>query len=156
MAGSTFYMDEAAGDFTYYCTRDDIEDVFGVENVKQWADLDADADATKISNRIDRAREWATSEINDKLRGGRYTIPIQNTNAEIPVTITNICAQMAGVWLYESRGIADYNPETGGAVHRLKWNKDQVLLVIAEIQASKRRLDAVSTCITYPKIVEKD
>ena len=60
-----------------YCVRADIEQFFGTVAVGKWADLDGDADATKIAARIAAAIEWAGNEIDATLRGGPYA-PIRN------------------------------------------------------------------------------
>ncbi len=123
---------------TIYCQRSDVEDVFGVVNVARWADLDNDQDATKIANRINRAIVWATAEMEDRLRNGPYQVPLTGTSA----TVVDLCAKLAGVWLYESRGTQDFNTETGQPYHRLQYARQYVETALAEIRAGKRRLDA--------------
>jgi hypothetical protein len=49
---------------------------------------------------------------------------------------------LAAVWLYESRGVQDYDPTTGQAVHRLRWNRDDAKTKIKEILAGVIRLSA--------------
>ena len=125
---------------TGYCTRSDINDIFGTNNVTTWADLDSDADADNISAHIARGIAWATTEINDRLRGGPYEIPLPAT---VAATITDICATLAGVWLYRSRGTDD---ET--EIDKYKWHWQRCETTLSEIRAGKRRLDATSSTET--------
>lgn len=97
-----------------YCTRSDIEAVFGRTNVAKWADLDNDGTNAKIDARIAVAIEAATREVNNRLRGGVYAVPVLGDDG----TIREIAATLAGCWLYDIRGYQDYNPETGAPEHR--------------------------------------
>lgn len=124
-----------------YCTRSDIEDLFGPLNVAKWADLDNSQVAAAIAARIERAIAVATARIDDRLRGGPYVLPISGS----PATLVNLCAQLAGVWLYESRGAQDFSPETGLPVHRLRWHVEQAEKTLREILSGVVRLDAAET-----------
>ncbi len=208
-----------------YCARTDIDNVFGIDNVIKWADLNndtaeiagtlstrTDADtgiatlasghgittndtvdvfwnagqiyamtvtasasttigidggsgddlpiattvigirlSDKITARIEQAIADAMADIDEKMLGGPYTVPIAKSDTTIPAGITNIAANLAGVWLYENRGTQDYDAEKRTAKHRLSFNKDQAYDRLNEYRASKRRLDAVvrGTSIPY-------
>ena len=121
-----------------YCTRSDISDIFGTNNVTTWADLDSDADADNIAAHIARAIVWATTEINDRLRGGPYEIPLSAS-----ATIVDLCATLAGLWLYRSRGTDD---ET--EVDKYRWHWERCEKTLSEIRGGKRRLDATSSTDT--------
>lgn len=126
-----------------YCTRADIEDLFGVSNVEKWADLDNDLDQDNIDDRITRAITEASDDIDEVMRGGPYDIPIVVTGGSTtPTGITNIAATLAGVWLYTKRGIEDFDQEEGTAKHKLAFNEDEARAKLAEYRASVRRLDA--------------
>lgn len=133
-----------------YIVRADIEDVFGVDNVKTWADLDNSGNLTDIAARITVAITKADALIDDMLRGGMYTIPFTGT---IPETIKDISAKLAGVWLYEARGTSDVSESSGEPVHRLTWARDSAMSNVRKILAGVIRLD-LTTRITYPQIVE--
>ena len=107
-----------------YAGRNDIEQIYGVENILKWADLDNDADATKIADRVLWALELSHSRLNDLLRGGPYAIPF--TTGTLVHTVVNLQAMLAGVIFYEARGVVDFNAETGVAQHRLHFQKAQV------------------------------
>jgi hypothetical protein len=126
---------------TFYCSRSDVNDIFGATNVTTWGDLDNDADDDKITTRIARAISWATTEINDRLRGGPYEIPLPESTSS---TIVDLCASLAGVWLYRSRGIDD---EAGGN-DKYSWQWDRVETTLSEIRAGKRKLDATPSTST--------
>jgi len=121
-----------------YCTRSDIEDLFGSVNVVQWADMDNGQDADTITARIARAIAVCSARIDDRLRGGPYTLPILGD----PATLVNLCASLAGVWLYESRGVQDYSPEGGFPVHRLRWFSEQAEKTLRDLRSGVLRLDA--------------
>lgn len=121
-----------------YCTRSDIEDLFGPVNVAKWADLDNDQTAAAITARIERAIVVSSAKINDRLRGGPYLLPIVGD----PPTLVNLCASLAGLWLYESRGVQDFSPETGVPMHRLRWFSEQAEKTLRDLRAGVLRLDA--------------
>ena len=125
---------------TGYCTRSDINDIFGTSNVTTWADLNNDSDGDVITARVARSIAWATTEINDRLRGGPYEIPLPST---VAATITDLCATLAGVWLYRSRGVDDESE-----IDKYKWHWDRVEKTLSEIRAGKRRLDATPSVDT--------
>jgi hypothetical protein len=128
---------------TDYIEQSDIEDVFGASNVSKWADLDNDGDETAITARIDKAIAWAENEINSRLREGPYVLPLANDESDVPLEIVDVAANLAGVWLYENRGVQDFDPESGQSVHRLEWNRARAEKTLKEILAGVRVLDAV-------------
>ena len=134
-----------------YCTRSDLEALFGRSNVTKWADMDNDQDSDAIEARIDRAIAVASARIDDRLRSGPYSLPITGS----PPTLVNLAAQLAGVWLYESRGVQDFSPDTGYPVHRLRWHTVQAEKTIREILSGVVRLNAAETHrgTTAPMIV---
>lgn len=136
-----------------YCTRQDIEDVFGPDNVAKWADIQNNANGDHIAGRIGQAILWATAEIDDRLREGPYELPI----VTVPRTIVDLTAQFAAVWLYESRGVEDFNPETGAAQHKLQFNRKHVEQTLNEIRAGKRRLSITASGkgIHVPMVVKR-
>lgn len=120
-----------------YCTRSDIEDRFGVNNVADWADLDNDEDATKIANRITRSITWASAEIDDHAAVSNYTIPLADSGGSTPTTVEHLAAVLAGIWLYEARGDADRDGR-----HRFKYDKAWAYRTLREMRDGTRLLDA--------------
>ena len=125
-----------------YATRADIEARFGKVNVETWANLDnADPDAPEVAGeitaRIDRAIEVATARIDDAFRGSRFKVPLEPTAGNQLVGITEVCAALAGTWLYESRGI-DEQDEDGRPFNRLathrRWAERQIGRYLREVE----------------------
>ncbi len=124
------------------CSRADIEDIFGVENVNTWADLNSNQNATEIADRVSRAITVVTADVYDRLRGGAYAIPLQVNDAS-KASIVTLAATGAGVWLYECRGTVDFDATTGAATHQLHWHRKRYETEIKELRAGSRRIDAV-------------
>lgn len=129
-----------------YCDRDDVEMVFGATNVEKWADVDNDEDATKIADRIDWAIEEASERIDTRMRGGLYEVPF---SVPYPRTIVTLVARLAGITLYDARGITD--PETPDA---LTPHRDLVEKGIGELLSGKARLDLTPATRQYPTVVD--
>ena len=134
-----------------YCTYADIESLFGPANISKWADLDNDQNDDTIAARIARAIIVASAQIDDRLRNGPYALPIIG---DLP-TIVNLAAALAGVWLYESRGVQDFSPDSGFPVHRLRWHREQSERTLRELLAGTLRIDApmVGRGTTSPIVV---
>lgn len=126
-----------------YCTRANVEDRYGVDNIAQWADLDNDEDATKITNRITRAIAVVSAEIDDVARISEYVIPLADSAGATPTTIEELAATMCGIWLYEARGTIDFHPQSGAPYHRLAYKLSWVKQFFEELRKGERRLDAV-------------
>lgn len=131
-----------------YCAAQDIYDLFGKTNVEKWADLENTRVQTTIDARIARAIAWADAEVDDKLRGGPYTLPLD----PVPTTITDAAARLAGAWMYDARGIEDVDA-SGRAVNKMQRHKSQAYGVLTEIRKGIRRLAATSTTVV-PEIVD--
>lgn len=132
-----------------YAVRSDVEAFYGPRNVERWADLDEDQDPAKIAARIEAALAWATSEIDDHLRGGPYPVPFV---LPAPATIVDLCAKLAGAWLYASRGAQDMNPQTGEQLDRLSAVRNDVYAKLRKLHAGVIRLD-VTMRESAPSIV---
>lgn len=130
-----------------YIVRADIEAIFGVSNIDVWADLNNNDNAGEITARITAAITRAEAMVDDRLRGGPYTVPFTGT---IPETIKDVTARLAGVWLYESRRIEDAEDDEVG---RAPYHQKVAEKTLSDIAAGKIRLD-VATRTLYPQIVE--
>lgn len=112
-----------------YCARSDIEGMFGVENVKKWADLDNDQDAAKIANRVALAVTQADRHIDRRFRRSKYAVPLVALGGYDLAEVTDVACRWAGVWLYENRGLRDVDSE-GKPVNLLtrhaKYVQDQI------------------------------
>lgn len=90
-----------------YIAQGDIEDVFGTSNVAMWSQLD-NTSTTSDANRIGRAITYAEHFVENRFRGGPYQIPFLSTSGTL-YQVKDWCAKLAGIWLYEHRGMRDDN-----------------------------------------------
>ncbi len=136
-----------------YSIDADIEARYGVDNVAKWADLNNNLDAAEIAARKLWARTQAQSDIDDALRGGPYTVPFAAT---YPPAIVDLEATLAGVLLYESRGVQDFDPETGRPQHRLHYQRSRVEKKLKQIRSGAVRLDVATVATAHPQVVSED
>jgi len=134
-----------------YIAKSDIESVFGADNVAAWSNLD-NTDAGANEDRIDAAIAYAEAVIDDRFRTSRYAVPLQGDGATLYV-VKDWAAKLAGIWLYESRGLRDANDE-GNKL------RDMLRAVHADISAylaGQRRLRATpaeADAPTAPVVIE--
>lgn len=123
-----------------YCTQANIESTFGTNNVAKWSDIEesGSANTTQIAWAID----VASDEIDDYLRGTHYTIPLKTPAGATPASITDIAATLAGVRLFEMRGVQNLE-NNGEANHALAWHRQWVRQSLLDIRSGVRRIDAV-------------
>ena len=116
-----------------YIARADIDNIFGTANVTAWSQLDATIQDTADSARIATAIAWAEEDVENRLRDGRYAIPLAGTSGTLPKCVVEWCAVKAGVWLYRSRGMT--TTANDGDADRYagmeKYANEQIDLVIA-------------------------
>lgn len=124
---------------TPYSVRANVEDIYGLDNPKKWADLDDDGDTIKIASRINEMITLADNEINCRLRAGPYKIPF----IVIPYDgmLVNMSARLAGVFLSECRGPTNADKDR----NRVQWHREQVDTTINGILAGKYRFDTIKT-----------
>lgn len=125
-----------------YAALSDIQMVFGSTNVDKWADLNNDGNTAA---RIAWALDLATREIDERLRRGPYEVPFPT----VPDTIRDMAAQLAGVYLYNSRGITD----TEDAPNPVRWHEKDVKNKLREIQTGLRKLDLEELVVRYPRAI---
>jgi phage gp36-like protein len=124
-----------------YCTRADIESLYGATNVAKWADMDGDGDSVTIANRITQAINVASARIDDRFRGSLYSLPLSQTEANGLVQITDCAARFAGVWLYNSRGTHETD-SAGNPFNRLSGHDDMAEKTIDRFISGKAKLAA--------------
>jgi len=123
-----------------YCTKSQIEDIFGATSIADFADIDNDESAVTIAARIARAIAVASEQVDDAMRRSVYTLPLTSSADATPLVIVDIAAKLAGCWLYEARGIENFQ---GQPVNQLATVKETALKDLAEIAAGTRRIDAL-------------
>ena len=127
-----------------YIVRADIEAMFGTISVADWADLNGNENAAEITARIDASILYAESNMNARLRDGRYIVPLTG-HSDSTSLIQSIAATYAGAWLYQSRGFGDTTTTTklaqlvyGDATTGMRGVDVQMDMIIA----GQLRLDA--------------
>jgi len=143
--GSVLLVD--SGEF--YCTRQDVELIFGKSSVRTWADVDNEGDEDFISDRILTMIALAHEQTNDGLRNGGYVVPFTPPR---PASLTYNVAALAGVLLYESRGAIDADNEDG--THRLtpyrkRWDKYIKQLLSQQVRIDATRQNATTAPAVY-------
>lgn len=92
----------------YYASQSDLEDEFGTTNVQNYSDLSGAGAVDE--GRIARALAFADERINHRLRVNNIQVPVATSSQDF-LLLTRIAAQIAGCWLYESRGVRDDNTD---------------------------------------------
>ena len=94
---------------TTYATRNDLNRVFGKDNIDRWADPEnSGSDPAWITERINWACEIGSANFEGRLAEGPYAIPIEmDGNNDYPPMVVLIVASIAGVTLYDTRRVAD-------------------------------------------------
>lgn len=121
-----------------YAIRADIEAIYGADNVEKWADLNGNEVPGEITARIAVSIAKAEEEINNRLRYSAYTVPW----TVAPVGIVTMAATFAGFWLYESRGITDFDAD-GEAADQLGHKRKQFDMRIRDILGGRYTPEAI-------------
>lgn len=132
-----------------YAVRDDVEVIYGSANVTTWADINNNGVSGDVTRRISWALCLATSWLDDRLRGGPYVVPFEEPYAN---SLIDACARLAGVLLYESRGIVDSTAE-GEPVHQLAHHRKMVEKFVASVHAGRIKPGAQPSARTYPAAI---
>lgn len=124
-----------------YALRSDVENIFGVTNVAMWADLEGTADAGVIATRIEWALAHAETKVNDGLTGSVYVVPF---TGEVPLQITEATARLAGCLLYGSRGVSDFDEESGKPINLVSSHQRMVDALLKGLKSGRIRLNNVT------------
>ena len=126
-----------------YSADTDLYLAFGRTNVRKWADVQNDGLNANITDRIAWAISNADSELDAKLSKSRYQFPL-DANSNVPPILTRMSAYLAGVLLYESRGVTDVGQD-GKAQHALMWHRQRVDEFVRDIHG--RRLELIGVTL---------
>jgi len=126
-----------------YCTRSDIERVFGAENLSRWASIESDVDPDVTDSRIAHAIDIAEAEVDSILAGSPLRVPVATTPDGTPTLIREAAATLAGVYLYESRGAQAIAAESGTPSHPYIFKRIWALGVLQDLREGKRRIPGV-------------
>jgi hypothetical protein len=139
-----------------YCSRNDIEQKFGVDNVATYADLNNNQNATEISERIDTAIAISSRRIDFMLQGGPYNVPLSFADGNTDLIVVDWAATLAGLWLYNSTGQADdsVGPQTSTFASDLDNQYRQMNRAtrqeILNVKSGAWRINAVRGIISPP------
>lgn len=139
---------EETGATLEWTSRGEIENMFGLTNVTQWADLENQGVTADIADRIQWAVEEATEEARMRLRGSSVDLEALQC-APRPLRLAT--TRVAGLLLYESRGIKDVDEE-GHGMHRLSWHSKRADKFFQQVRAGTLLLDDGS--VSHPVVVE--
>ncbi len=135
-----------------YAVRVDVEKMYGKLNVERWADLDNNKFVTDIDDRITAMITQARNWIDARLTLGPYDVTSFASSEPI---LNRLNSMLAGVFLYENRGINDFDPGSGRVVHRLGWQRKETMKVVNDILAGRIKLTSarVGKAQTSPHVV---
>lgn len=128
-----------------YCTRSDLEAMFGVANIAMWADLDNDGDAGKITARITWAIELATDELKSRMRVLTYDISTVSSS----LLVVNAVARRAGDLLYSPRSVSDEDSEKD----LMQRHRKEYDMFLRQVSAGQLDLGLTRLCRPYPAVV---
>jgi len=130
-----------------YATRSDIESRFGKSSVLKWASMEGTTSRADVVAAITTALADAETEVNDMLRGGPYAIPF----ASVPSRITKETARLAGVLLYEARGV-ELEDESDDA-ETIGNHRKHVMNTLRNIKHGNIQLDVSVAYEMHPQVI---
>jgi hypothetical protein len=129
-----------------YAARSDVENLFGATNVQKWSDVDNQGNVSTVANRVNWSLSLASTKLDDLLRGGPYAVPF---TAPFPLSLTDSCARLAGVLLYDSRGIRDMDVDNN-PIHQMQPHRTMVEQWVRAIRAGRLRLNVTPMATNFP------
>ena len=135
-----------------YTSLLEIENQFGRQNVLQWAKIEEE-DVPAINSRFMMHMVNADELVDSYLLGGVYRIPFLEP---IPGPVRQAASLLAGVLIYEARGIIDVNSITEQPMHRLSFCKKRAELTLRRIRNGRQRLAGINMFVkTTPSYEEE-
>ena len=92
-------------DMDPYIQQTDIENSYGATFVAQWSSFETGNSPTPDATRIATAITWAQSIVDGRLGNGPFLIPIQTASGVTPPEIVDVTSELAGWWLWKTRGL---------------------------------------------------
>ncbi len=115
-----------------YCTREDVDLVYGQETIYDWADINGNDDGERVKKRIQWAIDRACRRIDSRLRCRDFDLPFD----PVPLEICDIAAQLAGYYLWFARML----DKTDKAKDNLSHMQDDAEGMINEIISGQTSL----------------
>ena len=129
-------------------TRNHLNDVFGSDNVTQWADLNNNGSSADITSRITWAAGLAASMVESRITTLSYNWSEVSSHLEV------IHAQVlkAGLLLYSNRAVSDEEQKS----NPMRAHERAYESFFKDLSAGRIALTAVRTCRPYPAVVPSD
>lgn len=127
-----------------WTSREELNSMFGETNVDQWGDLENTGNASLIANTINEACEDATDDARSRLRNSAA-----GTIVVAPRILRRNVTRLAGMLLYESRGVSDA-PDSGEGKHRLAYSNKRADAFFRAVQAGQIQLTGAVPPTSYP------
>lgn len=134
----------------YWSSRSELETLFGATNISMWADLENTGNAPLIQTAINSALAVATDEAQSLLRGGACG-EITSPSPALRKAVT----QLAGVHLYEARGVKDASEDKSG-YHKLTAHSRAAREFLLRVSAGQIRLSNQTVNLTNTPAVIYD
>lgn len=127
-----------------YAIRDDLELMWGKQNVRKWASIDNDNSDLTIAHRIAWALELASRKLDGMLGGRGYIIPFEplEEDGDLDPEIIEMTCRLAALLLYDPRGVTDSESENGE--HKLSGQADVVNKWAHRVRSGRITLNALN------------
>lgn len=129
-----------------YTSLGRINSMFGQANVAKWSQVNGAAtlDVLRIQG---AAIVDAEAYIDAALRNNsQYVVPF---TSPIPAHITTIATILAGVNMYEAKGVLDWDPESGRPTHRLHYQRKRAMTDLDRIRTGRIHIDETTDAVNY-------
>jgi phage gp36-like protein len=123
-----------------YTTKTELIAMFGESIVGKLANQTDNASTIGAAEdaRITSAIAWAGSQIDNRLRGTRYTVPLVGLTSSAPVVINDLAKKLAMWWLYNTR----LKKKTEAIYKNISGYKAEADTMLAAIAGNLVTLDA--------------
>ena len=112
---------------TKYCTRENVEEVYGEDNIRDWADINGTGDPIQIAARIEWTCKKAFTRINARLMRRNFALPFDDD--AIPGVITDVASELAGYYMYSAR-MLDGGDRTSNNLSHMHKEAEKTLTMI--------------------------
>jgi phage gp36-like protein len=137
-----------------YATRTDVENIFGRENVRQWADLENEQDEDDVEERITWALNLSEARVDSRLRESVYVVPFDEE--AMPLEVVDVVARQAGVYLHDGRNIKD-QAEDGTPTDAMKPHRKMIADFFTDVLSGRISLSATkhapTGAVKHPTVV---
>jgi hypothetical protein len=127
---------------------------YGFENIHQWLSTPLDDKDEPVDYAL-RAAEFirrAEEELDERLLGPYVDGPFEVTEdyEQIPGLVRRLATDLAGIKMYEARGVDDVNPESNEPLHRLRYSLKDVYATIRRVQMGAQKISGSASLTPEP------